>query len=106
MCLVSECATQHQQHVSEREGSGYQAIWKEDSGAGMSDSGQLWTQGTCFFLFFFFYMKCVSSMTLSFMFVFMVLIMYVLGILRVIFFLCVILFYFMDYHLGSIAMSF
>jgi len=45
-------------------------------------------------------------MTLSFMFVFMVLIMYVLGILRVIFFLCVILFYFMDYHLGSIAMSF
>ena len=31
---------------------------------------------------------------------FMVLVMYVLGIL------CVILFYFMDYHLSSIAMSF
>jgi len=45
-------------------------------------------------------MNCISTMILSLMFVFMVLIMYVPRIL------CVILLYFMDYHLSSIVMSF
>lgn len=77
----------HHQHVSDREGSGYQAIWQEDSGAGMSDSGQLWTHGTCFFtvaednclssflhescIFVFLFLFCINGLVVKLDFVFL-----------------------------------
>lgn len=45
LSLASKFETTYE-HVWDSEGSWYYAIWLEDSGAGMSNSGQFWTHGT------------------------------------------------------------